>query len=236
MEETELSHGRGVEKECDRLLGIITSQIPDTQIQDYTGLKELILSGLESRGYLEESPECELRTISQSESHFEYGIFLDAESRNPLFSDSIMITGPMNSDAVIDGMSAGLREGNLNIYNIINVDGFLAELADWLREYIPSPDEESVKLGGWTVTLSLDVESEEIEWVARQGMSESRRGVMYTSPEEFRQLGQEAACEEVRRLFGAEVIPILLEITNLDELLEEQIPDIVQEIILGPSE
>ena len=140
----------------------------------------------------------------------------------------------MNSDGIIEGMSLGLHEGNLNIYNITNEDEFLTELADWLREYVPNPDQESIESGGWTVTLSVDIESEEIEWVARQGMSgPSRRGVMYASPEEFRRLGQEAACEEVRRLFEIEVIPQLGIISNLNEVIEESIPDAIRNIRNG---
>jgi hypothetical protein len=58
------------------------------------------------------------------------------------------------------------------------------------------------------------------------------RGTIYSSHDEIRQFGQEGACKEVRRLFELEVIPCLREISNLDDVFEEQIPEVVRRIIL----
>ena len=114
----------------------------------------------------------------------------------------------MISDAIIDGMSVGLHEGSLNVYNIINVDGFLARLATWVHENVPSPDDVFVEQGEWTVILSINADSERIDWVAKQGRTGPyERGAMWPSYDDLRKLGQETACEEVRRLFEIEVIP-----------------------------
>ena len=81
----------------------------------------------------------------------------------------------------------------------------------------------------WTVILSEDVGTGEIHWTAEHGELH-RAGVMYMNPEELRGLGQEAACEDVRGVFEIEVVKEVQVITNLDEMLEEQIPEIIRSI------
>ncbi|MFX0045710.1 MAG: hypothetical protein ACFE8Z_07670, partial [Candidatus Hermodarchaeota archaeon] len=52
----ELVHGHDAQEECERLLDVITSHIPPSQIVEYDDLEERVLSGLRNRGYSETSP------------------------------------------------------------------------------------------------------------------------------------------------------------------------------------
>ncbi|MHA1136821.1 MAG: hypothetical protein ACTSSE_10060 [Candidatus Thorarchaeota archaeon] len=76
-----------------------------------------------------------------------------------------------------------------------------------------------------------------IEWTAQQGKSgPNKNGTLWLIHEELCQLEQEAACEELRSLVEIEVVPHMEEIGNLNEALNEQIPEVVQRIILRNSE
>ena len=118
-----------------------------------------------------------------------------------------------------------------NVWIIFNLDEGSDESPEaWTEGSDESPE-------AWTVTLSVDEENEAIAWVARQGLSDpTNSGTMFVSFKEFQQLEQEVVCEEVRTLFEVEVIPILKDISNLDEVLDEQIPSVVQEIPQGSHE
>ena len=136
LQKIELSHGQGIEGECNRILEVITSQIPEEQIQQYAGLREQVLLGLENQGYSEKSPECELRVITTSENHFEYGVFLAVGlQRQPLSVSNIELDDPMNPDWIIEDLSNGVNEGGLSIYNIVNLNEFLDKLIDWVNEH-----------------------------------------------------------------------------------------------------
>ncbi|MGY5858235.1 MAG: hypothetical protein RTU63_02615, partial [Candidatus Thorarchaeota archaeon] len=232
-QKVELTHGRGKEKECEHLMEVISSQIPREKIQHYSKVREQVLSELEDRGYAETSPECQFKIISQSESEFVYGLFLSAGLQNkPLCQYSIGVDEPVIAEAIIDGISEDLTEGELSSYNIVSVEWFLVELASWLEKHVLSPEDGDESPEAWTLTLSVNVVNEGIEWNARQGTSgQCKSGAMWPSHDEIRQLGLEAACEEVIELFELEVIPHLQEIDNLDEVVKEQIPDVVREII-----
>jgi hypothetical protein len=231
----ELVQGHGAQEECERILNIITSQIPSARIEKYTDLKEQVLAGLKNQGYSKTSPECELRFIEQSETVCRYGVFLrDGSRREPLFSSTIDAKDAGNADAIIDEIDRGLLSEDLSGYNIRNVEPFLEKISSWVNESFPGIDEESEEQEEWTVTLSADVETGEILWAAEYGTGEMRMtGVMYTDPKELQGLGQEMASENLKDIFECEVIPQLKVITNLDEVLEEQIPDVVRSIRLG---
>ena len=211
---------------------VITSQIPRKQIQDYSKVREQVLSGLEERGYTETSPACQFKVISQSESEFVYGIFLSAGSQNTLLSQhSVEVDEPITAEGIIDGLSQSLTDGAWSSYNIIGEKHFLAELEAWLQKYAIAPDGGDESPEAWTVTLSGKQEVEGIEWTAQQGKIGLRKnGTLFLVHEELYQLGQEAACEEVRSLFEIEVVPHLEGIDDLDAVFDEQIPMVIAEI------
>jgi hypothetical protein len=236
-QQIELTYRTSAAAECSRLLGLITSQIPAEQIHDYTRLKEQVLSGLERKDYSTRSPACEFRVITQSESRFEYGIFLEVGNLgNPLFSAIISSSEPMDHDAILDAIVESLDDGDLSAYNIINTERFLVELAAWVHEHIPAEIEWSEGEEGWTVTLLVDTKRREIEWVAKEGIQgEETQGIIDISHEIIEQLGQENACNEMRRFVEEEVLPSLPKISNLEDVLDLQIAEVVQRIILGDT-
>lgn len=230
----ELIHGHGADEECKRLLNIITSHIPQVRIIDYTDLKERVLSGLKNRGYSKTSPECELKFIEQSESVCQYGIFLSDGSRSePLLTSTVDATETRSADIVIEEIARGLVSSDLSGYNIRNTEIFLEKISTWVNKHVVEI-EESEEPTEWTVTLSVDVGSGEIYWVAEQESGNLRQnGVIYTDPEELQGLSQIKASEEVKCILEVEVVPQLGIIANLDEVMDEQIPDMVKSLRSG---
>jgi len=228
----ELVSGHGAQEECERLLTIITSKIPAAHIFEYANLKEQVLSNLKERGYSMSSPLCELRFIEQTESIYTYGIFLSDDSRSePVVTSTIDATETKGPDAVIDGIARGFVSDALSGYNIKNVENFLKQISNWVYKYIPEVEEFSEGQTSWTVTLSVDVETGVIDWVAKQdGGGDRLIGEIVTDPNELQTLGQEAACEDIQLIFTLEVVPQLKEIDNLENVLDKQIPDMVRSI------
>jgi hypothetical protein len=139
----ELSHGQGAKEECERLLNIISSQIPPAQIVEYNILEEMILSGLRNLGYSDSSPKCELRIIEKSERLCRYGVFhADGFQRDPFLSHIIEIKGPVHIDVFLEEISTGLIEGEMSAYNISNTNAFLEKISDWVSEYVTDPISE----------------------------------------------------------------------------------------------
>ncbi len=228
----ELVHGHGAQEECERLLNGITSQIPSAQIFEFTELEERVLSGLKNRGYSKSSPACELRLIEQSESICQYGVFLvDGTQSDPVLTYSIESTGPMSADAVLEGIVMGLAEGDLSAFNIKNTEVFLEKISLWVSENVQEIEEESEEPEEWTVNLSIDTKETAIIWEAEVDESElSRTGVLYDDPKILIHGGIRKAVREVRETFELDIVSELGVVSNLDEVMKEQIPDVVRSL------
>ena len=228
----ELVSTNDIQEESKRLLNTITSQISPAQIYEYSKLEVQVLSGLENRGYSKRGPPCELRFIEQTETICQYGVFLSDDSiSESLLISTIDATETKGPDSVIYGFSEGLASKPLSDYNIRNKDSFLKRISTWVNKYIPEVEEYSEGVSGWIVTLSVDVESGEIHWVAEQdGNGPSMTGEICIDSGELEELEEEKASEEVQRIFKIDVIPQIENIDNLDDVLEEQIPNMVRSI------
>jgi hypothetical protein len=228
----ELVHGHGAQEECECLLKVITSQIPSARIFEYTELEERVLSGLKNRGYSKSSPACELRFIEQSESICRYGVFLvDDTQSEPVLIYSIESTGPMSADAILDGIVMGLAEGDLSAFNIRNTEPFLEKISLWVSENVQEIEEESEEPEEWTVNLSIDTKEQAIIWEAEvDGPELSRTGVLYDDPKILIHAGIREAVREVRETFELDIVSELSVVSNLDDVMKEQIPDMVRSI------
>ncbi len=231
----ELVYGHGAQEECERLLDVITSQIPSVRIFEYTELEERVLTGLKNREYSKSSPVCELRLIEQSKSICQYGVFLvHGTQREPVITYSIESTGPMSADAVLDGIVMGLAEGDLSSYNIRNTEAFLEKISLWVSENVQEIEEQSEEPEEWTVYLSIDINKTAIIWEAEvYGTERSKRGILYDDPKILLHGGIRAAVREVRESFELDIISELGVVSNLDEVMKEQIPDVVKSLRLG---
>jgi len=231
----ELVPTHDVQKECERLLTVITSRIPITHIADYSNLKEQILSGLRKRGYSKTSPTCELRFIERTETMCRYGVYLiDGSLNEPLFTGDIDATEARDANIVNFVIEQGFASDEMSVYNITNKVGFLKKIHAWVNEHVLDADEYSEGPPEWIVTLTENVETGEIHWVAEQNTGDSRQsGTMFLGPKELRVLGHESASDEVQHIFENEVVPQLGVVSNLDDVIEEQIPAVVRRIRNG---
>ncbi|MBY8997959.1 MAG: hypothetical protein KGD60_09515 [Candidatus Thorarchaeota archaeon] len=133
----ELTHGRSEEKECERILGIITSNISQEQIANYSKLKENLLSDLQDFGYTKTSPPCELRVIESTKSVFSFGVYLvESSSREPLRKITINTTGENSPDSLIQSFESSLSDGELSYHNIRNKDKFMKNLTKWVDKNV----------------------------------------------------------------------------------------------------
>jgi len=229
----ELVHGHGAQEECERLLKVITSQIPSARIFEYTELEERVLTGLKNRGYSKSSPACELRFIEQSESICRYGVFL-VDGGEPIITFSIEATGPMCADAILDGIVMGLADGDMSGYNIRNTEVFLEKMSLWVSANVQEIEEQSEEPEEWTVYLSIDINEAAIIWEAEVDESElSKRGVLYDDLKILLHGGIRAAVREVRETFEVDIVSELGVVSNLDEVMKELIPEVVRSLRAG---
>ena len=229
----ELVHGNSAEKECERILGIIISTIPEERIADYTDLEERVLSGLKNLGYSKYSPPCELRVIESTESIFSFGVYLrGGSSREPLARFTIEV-----SDGILDDETI---ERELAPYNIRNRKSFTRRLDTWMSKYMSAPEEEGWVESEedswevpevWDVTLFTNTGSCEIYWEATQkNTDEYRTGLLYGDSKVLLDGSVEEAEDEVRRAMEGDVVPELEHISNLKEVFEEQVSAMIQEL------
>ena len=225
-------HGHGAQKECERLLNSITSQIPLAQIHEYSRLEEQIIIGLKDRGYSKTSPACELRVIEQSDEVFRYGIFLTESSQGtPLESFTIEAGDPSDPEVVLEVIAAGFNEEDASAYNIRNVKQFMEQLSLWVHEHVPVVDWESEEPVEYEVTLALDDSMESILWEAeRDGLGELKRGAIYYDPGALPDAGIRETIREVREIFELEVVGELGEVSNLEDVMKRQIPELVRSL------
>ncbi len=228
----ELVHGRSAQEECNRLLNIITSQIPPAQIHEYSELEEHIIMGLKDRGYSKNSPACELRVIEQSDEVFRYGIFLTENSqRTPLESFGIE-AGEGCIDAIMEEITTGLTEGDASAYNIRNVEHFMEHLFFWVLEHIQEVEWDAEEPVEYEVTLTLDDGMQSILWKAEvSGSEEHKRGAIYYDPRALPGVGIREAIREMQEIFEREVVGELGEVSNLDDVMKQQIPEMIRSLL-----
>jgi hypothetical protein len=134
----ELSHGHGVEEECEKLMESVTSDIPEEEIANYSELEERVLSGLKNLKYSGSSPPCHLRVIESSSTVFSYGVYPEEGIlREPLARITIEAEGGYSPDVLIEMFEMSLSEGDLSHFNIRNTRSFLRKLETWVRRYVP---------------------------------------------------------------------------------------------------
>ena len=228
----ELVHGHGAQDECERLLNIITSQISSSRIVEYTELKEQMLAGLKDCGYSKSSPACEFRVIEQSESIFQYGIFLrEGSQRNPFLAYTVETTGEIDPDAVLEEIMRSLEEGELSVYNIKNAESFLKKLSSWVSEHISVVEEYSEEPEEYEVTLSVGDKGDAIIWKAEvHGAEESKTGVLYDDLKVLLHAGIREVIREVREIFELDAVTQIGVVANLDDVMKQQIPDMIRHI------
>ncbi|OLS22954.1 MAG: hypothetical protein ThorAB25_25020, partial [Candidatus Thorarchaeota archaeon AB_25] len=149
----ELTHGRGAEEECERILGIITSDISQEQIANYSKLKGNLLSDLTDKGYTKSSPPCELRVIESTNARLSFGVYSVEGSRvEPYLRFTVNATDDESPDALINGFDEHISEGELSHYFIRNKDAFMEKVQAWAIRYM-QVEEETV---------------EELEWIEEE--------------------------------------------------------------------
>lgn len=228
----ELSHGRGAKEECTRIMGIITANIPREYMTNVSNVEEKLLSGLRNLGYSETSPICELRILELSKKKCMYGVFpVDRTRREPFLTFTIEITDAASSDAIIEAIEVGLSEGEMGIYSIRNTGSFLNTITSWLKSLTLNMEDGSEELGKWTVTLSVDKERRAVLWEAEQYETKMfRTGLLYDDTKVLIGAEIRVAEREVRETFEADIVPELLNISNVSEVLKKQIPEVIQEL------
>jgi hypothetical protein len=231
----ELVHGHSAQEESKRLLNTITSQIPQAQIHEYSELAERILTALKSLGYSKKSPACELRFIERSDHICRCGIFLtEGNQRAPLESFSIEASGVSDPNALLEEIMMGLGEGAASAYNIRNVENFMEQLSSWVNEHVLEAEWKSEESVEYEVTLSIDDGKQSIRWeVEASGPKESKSGVLYDDLKVLLHAGLRDAICEVRETFELDVAPQLGVVSNLENILKKQIPEMVRSLREG---
>ncbi len=226
----ELIHGHGAEKECERIMNIITSDISQGHIVNDTQVKEVVLLDLKGLGYSESSPKCELRVIESTDSSFSYGVYpIEGPLSGPLAEFTINATGDAVSS--VDGIVISLSEGNLSHFTIRSQESFMKKLSSWVSDNVPVMGDEFEEPEEWEVTLYVDPETHGIHWKAEQEDSGTHQtGPLY----DYRKVLLDDDIEEVekilREIFEGDVVSELVYISNLDEVLEEQVPEVIREL------
>ncbi|MGY5854598.1 MAG: hypothetical protein RTU92_13600, partial [Candidatus Thorarchaeota archaeon] len=231
----ELSHGRSAREECDRILEVITSDIPAERIVDYDTLEEQVLSRLKNIGYSQKSPSCEIHFSEVSDTSCKITIQpSDGTLKEPLYSLTVELIGGEQVDDIFNAIEENLNNGAMSGYSILRERAFLRKLRRWLEEKLESPGDEGVIEFGegpevWSVTLFS--QEQVIYWEGeRCDRDEYRSGLLYDDHKVFFGESEGRVIEEVLESLNIILIPALKNIENLDEVLNEQIPQIVREI------
>ena len=234
----ELVHGNGIKKECKRVMDIITSDIPQGRIVGYSELEERVMSKLRTLGYSKSSPPCELRVLESTMDVFRYGVYQrGVSSGTPLMTSNIQATCGQSPDTIVEMMETSMSEGDLSHYSIRNTTSFKKRLATWVQEFVQvteedwSEDEDAEQEEEWKVTLYVTIGRRAVSWEATQKDNDEYPGGILDVDEKVLVDGDiEEAEQEVREAFEVEVVPKLTHITNLEDVLETQVPEVVREI------
>ncbi len=230
----ELVHGHGAEKECQRILNVITSRIPMNAIEEYGALRKRILSELKGHGYSARSPPCELRLSDLSETSCTYAVFpIGQGRREPLLSRTIEIESEEDAEEVVDMLRESMREGEMSGFSIRNKQQFIRRVTSWLNHagtHLGRHDEEfAEEPATWTVTLYS--QNQAIYWVSEEtDGTRTASGMLYDDPKILLGEGVQQAVREVREAVELEIVPRLQSIENLGEVLRKQVPDVVRDV------
>ena len=154
----------------------------------------------------------------------------------PFLSYAVKTTEPMSADTVLEGIAMGLAEGDMSAFNIRNTEVFLELISNWVSENVQEIEEQSEEPEEWTVYLSIDTKKRAIIWEAEVYETErSKRGVLYDDPKILLNAGIRAAVREVRETFEIDIVSELVVVSNLDEVMKEQIPDVVRSLQAGST-
>ncbi len=228
----ELTHGRGAEEECERILGIITSDILQEQIANYSKLEGNLLSDLTDKGYTKLSPPCELRVIESTNTDFSFGIYpVEGTRIAPYLRFTVIVTSEESPDALIKGLDMSFSEGELSHYSIRNKDAFMKKFSSWVSRNVPVIEELSEEPEEWEVTLFVNVKTHEIFWEAEQHSREAHQtDLLYGDKKILLDSSIEKAEQELGEIFEADVVQRLLHISNLDDVLKIQIPEMIRKL------
>jgi len=230
-----LVHGNSLEKESKRMMNTITSKIPQERIADYSKLQERVMAGLRKLGYSRSSPPCELRVLESTEEVFRYGVYLIGDpDKTPLETYVVQAKCGNTPEAIVESMEIGLSEGNLSHYFIRNTTSFKKKLAMWVSRNVPVIDwaeEDEEPEEEWEVTLFVTTGTREVSWEATQNNSDEYQGGVLNADKKVLVDGDiEDAEQEVRGVLEEEVVPELVCVTNLNDVLQTQVPEVVREI------
>ncbi len=228
----ELLHGRGADEEYRRIMGIITSDVSEDQIANYSELEAGVLSGLENIGYSRSSPPCELHVIESTKNVFGFGVYpIGGPLREPLVSFIIKATSEESPDSLIELINEALSEGDMSHYSIRNKEPFMRKLTTWMSRNIPVLEDMYQEPEGWEVTLSVDLKKYEIHWEAKQYLLEFHQtGLLYDDKKVLLDGNIGDAIQDVREIVEGDLVPELGHISNLDKVLTVQVPEVIREL------
>ncbi len=135
----ELEHGHGAKKECARILGLITSGVPDGRVWNLSQVEEAVRSGLRISGYSSKSsPPCEIRVSKSTESVFSFGVIPVGGGLDEFYVDiTIEADCGESPEQVLNMLDAAFLEGDLSHYNFRNKKSFWNRLSAWVERNVP---------------------------------------------------------------------------------------------------
>jgi len=231
-----LKHGTnyGAGEECARILKLITSEVPG-RVENISQVEETVLSGLRGRGYSSKSsPPFELRVLKSTRSVFKFGVFpVGGRADESSVDITLEADSGESAEEVLSEMEFVFSEGDLSHYTLRNKKSFWEKLEQWVERNIPiiewtegDDDEEPVE--EWEVTLYVTAGRREVRWEAIQKNEDGyREGVLDVGEKVLLDEDIANAEQEVRSAIEEEVVPELESVTNLDEVLQTQVPKVI---------
>jgi hypothetical protein len=231
----ELGTGHIAREECARILNLIASEVPDNRVENLSQVEETVLSGLRVRGYSSKSsPLFELRVVESTRSVFRFGVYPEGVSADESSVDiTIKAESGESVEEVLSEMDFVFEEGDLSQYNFRNKESFWKKLTVWVNRNIPDVEwtEGVEKPKQWEVTLSVDVKKNQVYWTAEDYTNdESKRELLYDDPKILLDSSVEKVEQELRETIEDDVIPKLVHISNLKDVLDKQVPEVIREL------
>lgn len=100
---------------------------------------------------------------------------------------------------------------------------------EWVSQYVPVRESEAEEPEEWAVTLSVDKKKHEIHWTAELN-DRHKTGIFYYDMKILRDYTIERAQQEVTEIFERDVVSEIGCISNLDDVIKVQIPEVIQEL------
>ncbi|MFW9886710.1 MAG: hypothetical protein ACFFER_00910 [Candidatus Thorarchaeota archaeon] len=227
-----LLHGCSIDEEYGRIMGTITSEISEKRIANRPELEAGLRSGLKNIGYSRVSPPCEIRVIESTKTAFIFGVYpVEAFQREPLMRLSIDATGKESPNSLIEMIEAAMSDGDMSYYSIRNKESFMKKLTTWVNRYVPVKEDTIQEPEEWEVTLSANMKKHEINWEAKQYLIKAHRtGLLYDDKKILLKRDIRGAIKYVREIVEGDLIPELGRISNLEEVLNIQVPEVIREL------